>query len=308
MTVIPKTTPLMAARIAVADLLRSLRMCMRRAASLLACSALFVALFVASMPQKAHALLESRPIATDHRIHTIRYSANDIFIFTGYYGFQSSIVFAPDEEIVTISMGDSLSWMISPSGNRIFLKPLEQDALTNMTVLTNKRTYHFELHAEEAASIREAGLIYEMRFIYPNADLDSVAVFDYLDEVPDIEAEPEKYNFNYSYQGSELIAPIRIFDDGEFTYFQFRDENAEVPAFYNVDSNGNEEVINFRRRENFIIVERVSNRFTLRNGDDIICIYNEKGVIQGLSREQLEQERKAQEAERPGFFKRNLGL
>jgi type IV secretion system protein VirB9 len=143
-----------------------------------------------------------------------------------------------------------------------------------MTVLTDKRTYLFELHAQETKDIRDKDLVFSYRFIYPQADASAVD-YSNVEPVPDFESEPEKYNFNYSVRGASIIEPIRIFDNGEFTYFEFRDKNAEIPAFFRVDSAGNEELINFRKRGNYIVVERVDSRFTLRRGADILCVYND---------------------------------
>lgn len=221
----------------------------------------------------AHALQEPRSIATDFRLRTVRYSPNEVFRFEGHYGYQSSIEFHPDETVQTVSLGDSVAWLVEPAKDRLFIKPIEQDAMTNMTVITDRHTYHFELHASETEDIRDKGMVFVMRFAYPDDDL---AAMDYgEDDIPDYESEPEKYNFNYTIQGSELISPIRIFDDGEFTYFEFRDKNADVPAFFFVDAAGNEELVNFRTRGNYVAVERVSPVFTLRRGAYIACVYNE---------------------------------
>jgi type IV secretion system protein VirB9 len=232
---------------------------------------MLVALLVA---EPVLALQAPRPIATDSRIRTVRYSPNEVYQFIGHYGYQSAIEFEDKENILTVSVGDSTAWMVNPSGNRLFLKPTEQNALTNMTVITDKRSYLFELHAEETKDIRDKNLVFSYRFIYPQSDMSAID-FSQTEALPDIEGEPEKFNFNYSIRGSSVIEPIRIFDDGEFTYFEFRDKNAEIPAFFRVDSVGNEEIINFRKRANYIVVERVASRFTLRRGADIICVYNE---------------------------------
>ena len=227
------------------------------------------------MASPAMALQTPHAIATDSRIRTVRYSANEVYQFIGHYGYQSAIEFEEGEKVQTVSMGDSMSWLVNPSGNRLFLKPIEQNALTNMTVITDKRTYLFELHAEETKDIRDKNMVFAYRFIYPQADSSAV---DYAgtDSLPDIEKDPQKYNFNYSIRGSNVIEPVRIFDDGDFTYFEFKDKNAEIPAFFRVDSVGNEELVNFRKRGNYIVVERLAARFTLRRGADIICVYNEK--------------------------------
>lgn len=239
-------------------------------AMILACVAGVVT--VTMLPAPAHALRESKPISTDRRLHSIVYSDNEVYKFTGHYDYQSVIEFETGEEIVTVSMGNSVTWQLVPSGNRLFLKPVQEDAMTNMTVITNKRTYNFELHARTAESINDPELVFVMRFVYGRNS--GIAVNTFIDAVPDPLLEPEKYNFNYSLTGVEEISPIRIFDDGEFTYFEFRDKNADVPAFFMVHSDGSESLINFRTRGNYIVVERVAAQFTLRNGRDIVCVFN----------------------------------
>ncbi|MFO0109086.1 MAG: P-type conjugative transfer protein VirB9 [Alphaproteobacteria bacterium] len=234
-----------------------------------------VIIFLAAWPGAALAVLEPRPLATDSRIRTVRYSPNEVFQFIGHYGYQSTIEFEEDETILTVSVGDSLAWMLNPSGNRLFLKPIEQNALTNMTVITNKRSYLFELHAAETQSIRDENMIFVVRFVYPQGDTNSLD-FTSFEPMPDLERDAEKYNFNYTIRGPDLIAPLRIFDDGEFTYFEFRDKNTEIPAFFMVDPFGNEQILNYRTRGRYIVVERVGSRFTLRQGPYILCVYNER--------------------------------
>ena len=222
----------------------------------------------------AFAVQESLPIATDSRIRIVPYDPNDVFKFVGHFGFQSSIEFATDESIKTISIGDSLAWQVVPEGNRLFLKPVEENPQTNMTVVTNKRVYQFELQGKHSNGIRDADMIFVMRFTYPG-DNDVTFVNKSNVTAPEVSANPAKYNQAYKISGPERISPIRIFDDGEFTYFQFRDVNADIPAFFFVDSDGKEAIINFRTVGEYIVVERVAARFTLRHGSDIVCVFNE---------------------------------
>ncbi len=226
---------------------------------------------------QALALRDSRPQKLDHRVRTVMYQPDEVFKYVGYYGFQTAIEFAPDESVQTISMGDPTGWMLNPSGNLLFLKPVDQDATTNMTLITNKRTYLIELHGREASGIDDPELAFIYRFTYPD-EVDTGALGNYLDTVPmpDLQKDPGKYNMRYTISGSEEVAPLRIFDDGEFTYFEFRGKNAEVPAFYTVDSQGNEAVVNYRTRGNYIVIERVAARFTLRHGNEVVCVFNEK--------------------------------
>jgi len=219
---------------------------------------------------------EPRPIKIDHRVRTVMYQPDEVYKFTGHYRYQSSIEFEQGEEIQTISMGDSTAWMLNPTGSRLFLKPIEQDATTNMTIITNRRTYLLELHARETDDIADKDMVFIMRFIYPDSEMaQSVARLNDNVPSPDIEENRDKLNFLYTISGSEEYSPIRIFDDGEFTYFQFRDKNADIPAFYWVDDQGNEAVINYRTRGDYIVVERVSKRMSLRYGNQVVCVFNE---------------------------------
>lgn len=235
----------------------------------------------AMLTTAAYAATESTAQKLDHRVHLVPYQKDQVFKFLGHYRFQSSIELEENEAIQTISLGDSTAWLINPLGNRIFLKPIEPDATTNMTLITNKRTYLFELHSRETDDIGDPEMIFIMRFLY--SDSDNTAGFDqYTDEVgvPDIDKHPENYNFNYTISGNQEISPIRIFDDGEFTYFEFKDKNADIPGFFMVDENNEESLINYRTRGNYIVVERVSSRYTLRLGNKIVCVFNEARIAQ----------------------------
>ena len=235
---------------------------------LLAAGMLFVA-------PEAQALRNPRGLATDNRIKTVMYDPNQIYKFTGHYGYESSIEFATDEEVQTVSVGDSVAWQVTPNGSRLFLKPVEQDALTNMTVVTNKRTYHFELHPAETEDISDPAMTFVLRFMYPSeGELSGGGV---LDPVPDptLDDTPGKYKFNYTISGANTIAALKIFDDGEFTYFQFRDKNGEIPGFFQVGPGGEESLVNFRVRGSYVVVERVASQFTLRHGKEVVCVFNE---------------------------------
>jgi type IV secretory pathway VirB9-like protein len=109
--------------------------------------------------------LPSGEVIADNRIKLMMYNETDVFTITTRYGYQTNIVFAPQEAIETISVGDRSLWQIIPAGNRIFIRPMEEDATTNMTVLTNKRSYQFDLTSLGPAMTE--GNIYVATFIYP---------------------------------------------------------------------------------------------------------------------------------------------
>lgn len=114
-----------------------------------------------------HSIYGQEEITTDSRIHNYTYHEHDVYKLILHHGFQSSIVFAPNESIENIILGDSFAWKISPLGNRLFITALEKNILTNMTVITSKRTYHFDLIAKELKAGREKDLVYVINFKYP---------------------------------------------------------------------------------------------------------------------------------------------
>lgn len=230
----------------------------------------------------AEAIQTSRPLPGDNRLHVITYNPNAVHEYTGYYEYQASILFGEGEEVKTISMGNPSGWQMVPSGRRLFLKPIAdtpENATTNMLLITNKRTYHFILKAAEVndQGIDDPNLVWETTFVYP--DEDSGIIQSTAKTLgPDL-SEPGKYNFNYSISGSEIISPIRVFDDKEFTFFQFTKQNADIPAFFLVDSEGREALINYRIEGDYVVVERVGSQFTLRHGSDVACVFNERNPL-----------------------------
>lgn len=112
--------------------------------------------------------IADEPVTTDNRIKTYIYNENEIYRLVMFYGYQTSIEFASAEEVVNISMGDSYAWQVTPVGRRLFIKPLEENMHTNMTILTNKRAYQFDLFSKKADSEYDPDLVYVMRFYYPS--------------------------------------------------------------------------------------------------------------------------------------------
>lgn len=110
---------------------------------------------------------EDIPITTDNRIKTYIYNPNEVYLLVLHFGYQSHIEFAKGEEIQTISLGNSYAWKITPLANRLFIKPLEKNMRTNMTIITNKRTYQFDIVSQELEMGEEKDLVYVVRFYYP---------------------------------------------------------------------------------------------------------------------------------------------
>lgn len=112
-------------------------------------------------------------ITTDNRIKTYIYNPNEVYLLVLHYGFQSQIEFAKNEEIQNIVMGDSYVWKINPLENRLFIRPLEKNSRTNLTIITNKRTYQFDIVSKELEEGNEKDLVYLIKFYYPKRKLNT---------------------------------------------------------------------------------------------------------------------------------------
>lgn len=237
----------------------------------------FIFFLVLCLSINSFAVQLPRIIGSEKRFRAYVYNPNEVYRYVGHYLSQSYIEFEEGEKVQTISMGDTTSWQTTVMDNKLFLKPILSFANTNMTIMTNKRTYHFELDAVEAASVTEDDVLFYIKFMYPESEDKNIVVFDMNEkrsDLPDLR-NLDAYNFDYEYSGSDNIAPSKVFDDGEFTYVEFPDKNSyEMPAIYAVDSDGYEAMVNYRIVENYIVVEQLASNFTLRSGNDIVCIYN----------------------------------
>jgi type IV secretion system protein VirB9 len=240
-------------------------------------------LFTIFLVNNAFSAQLPRYLGSEKKFRSFVYNPNDVYRYLGHYTYQGFIEFEGDESISTISMGNPSLWLFEHLGNRLFLKPVgENNSETNMTVITNKRVYHFELLAKEAKGITDKDLVFVVKFVYPDEKDKNIVKFPPVPESdePDLR-DLTKYNFDYKYTGEPNIAPMKIFDNGEFTYFQFSKKNAEIPAVFTVDAQGYESLVNYRAAGDYIIIERVAPQYTLRNGSDIVCVYNNRLFANG---------------------------
>lgn len=197
----------------------------------------------------------------DPRLRVLPYAEGQVISLDGHLGYQMMIEFDPQERIENVSIGDSLAWQVTPNraATLLFVKPVVAHAVTNMTVVTTRRRYAFALRAREALAPDDARVIYGLRFTYADEPAAPEA------------AAPSVFNFDYASSGSEALAPLRVFDDGHFTYFQVR-EGGEVPAIFALDAHGEEELVNSQMRGDVMVVDRIADAFVLRYGRDAAIV------------------------------------
>jgi type IV secretion system protein VirB9 len=219
--------------------------------------------------------------AEDSRLVEVEYDPALVVRIEGKARVQATIRFGEDEVIENVAIGDSQAWQVTPNkrANLLFVKPLADNAATNMTVVTSRRTYLFDL----VASPRNKPL-YMLSFTYPGiaveveeaelAALESANATE-LEAAQDPYAvvDPTQLNFAWAGDGDTSLLPVNIFDDGEATFMTWG-TGTSVPAILIKDHEGTEGPVNFTVRGNTVVVDGVPKEFVLRAGEEMARLVN----------------------------------
>ena len=232
----------------------------------------------------ASLVLSPPALAQDNRLVERFYDPGEVVRIEGRTKVQASIVFAEDESIENVAIGDSNAWQVTPNkrANLLFVKPLEPNARTNMTVVTDRRTYFFDL----VASPRSRPL-YALRFTYPEepeasdeTEEGALAAAEGANAIeraaaadPYAVVDPALLNFAWSGSGDEVLLPARAFDDGSATFLTWPADRP-VPAILVKDYEGTEGPVNFTVRGDTIVVVGVPKEIVLRSGDEMAVMVN----------------------------------
>jgi type IV secretion system protein VirB9 len=98
-----------------------------------------------------------------------------------------------------------------------------------------------------------------------------------------INRAPRVVNSNYTRAVGDLsddIVPRVIFDDGRFTYFRFA-PNQELPSVFELKADGTELIVNTQMEGDLLRVDRVARQFYLRQGNEVVRVWNESFDLEG---------------------------
>ncbi|XEN33450.1 type IV secretory pathway VirB9-like protein (plasmid) [Ensifer sp. WSM1721] len=113
-------------------------------------TAAILALILAGSASAALALEIPRGASQDSRVRFVDYQPYNITRIIGSLRSSVQVEFAADEEIAHVALGNSVAWEVAPAGNILFLKPRENQPITNISVVTTRRdgstrSYQMEL-------------------------------------------------------------------------------------------------------------------------------------------------------------------
>lgn len=186
------------------------------------------------------------------------------------------IALQESEELVTVSAGDTVRWIVGDTTSgagatqrvNILVKPTRSGIRTNLVITTSRRTYLLELTATEKAWMASAS------WEYPK---DRMLALQKQASIADAKAplaqglSLEQLRFRYEISGDKPAwRPVRAFDDGEHVYIQFpaRIAQGELPPLFVVGPQGDGQLVNYRYRAPYYIVDRLFGTAELRLGGD----------------------------------------
>ena len=195
-----------------------------------------------------------------------------------------------------IAAGDTARWIIgdteSGSGEtrriHILVKPTRPDLVTNLVINTDRRTYHLELRATPQAYMASVS------WQYPEDELIALRRQNAQGEAAlpiGRSVDLDDLNFRYRITGDRVPwRPRRAFDDGRQVFIEFPRGigQGEMPPLFVIVPEGDGQLVNYRIRRNYMIVDRLFAAAELRLGDRqrVVRIVRTDGVRRSAQSEE----------------------
>lgn len=201
-------------------------------------------------------------MGNDARVRDVMYSVSDVIHVDTDLRVNTAIELGAGERINQVLLGDSESYEVEVLSNRqtVSIKPVVARAATNMTIYTNRRAIAFSL--TEGRSRTET---YRVVVNFPD----------------DRRAAPVRpaggRDMNYQVSGDSTIRPLRVWNDGTSTFFEF--SGNVRPSVFGLNANGYEVTQNSQTQGSIVRVNGVRTDYTVRIGDDYACIRRIEGIL-----------------------------
>ena len=175
-----------------------------------------------------------------------------------------------------VAAGDTVRWIIGDTESgagtakkvHILAKPTRPDLITDLVINTDRRTYHLELRSTETTYMASVSWQYPQDQLIAlrrqNAAAEAAAPVDTGLDVG-------KLNFRYAIEGdTPAWRPLRAFDDGAKVFIEFPRgiRQGEMPPLFVLGPEGGAELVNYRARQNYYVVDRLFAAAELRLGGD----------------------------------------
>ncbi len=207
------------------------------------------------------------------------YSAGALYQLYAAPNQVTDIALQEGEQLVgagPVAAGDTVRWIIgdTESGSgptkrvHILVKPTRPDLLTNLVINTERRTYHLEMRSAERTYMASVSWQYPSDQLIAlhgqSAAADAAAPIDAGIDVA-------RLRFRYRIEGdSPAWRPLSAFDDGRKVYIEMPRGLAqgEAPPLFVLGPDGKGELVNYRVRQNYYVVDRLFGAAELRLGGE----------------------------------------
>ncbi|VBB08474.1 conjugal transfer trbg/virb9/cagx [Lucifera butyrica] len=185
----------------------------------------------------------------------------------------------PGETIRAMFGGDTSSWLVEqalttndngPTQYSLFIKPTADNINTNVIISTDRRTYRLMLCSANWYN----GII---QWSYPKDEqiARQRALARLEDEITIIPTDITKMNRNYKIKAKKnyLWKPVNVYDYEGKTYIKLgpKTEQSSMPVLF-VKEGKNLQLVNYRIRQGYFIVDRICNELELVSGKDVVII------------------------------------
>lgn len=195
----------------------------------------------------------------------------------------TDIALQPGEALVSVASGDTVRWVIGDTTSgagadkrtHVLIKPFAAGLATNLIITTDRRSYHLALTSNTGIAMAALSWTYpqDELIALKRASADSAAALPVASGL-----DIEKLSFGYAITGDKPDwRPLRAFDDGRQTFIEFPATLAvgEAPPLFLVDRKGDAQLVNYRLRGHYYVVDRLFDAAELRLGtkhQDIVRI------------------------------------
>jgi type IV secretion system protein VirB9 len=229
---------------------------------------------------QANAAARMQPVRDGflNAVQVYPYSAGALYQVYAAPGEVTDVALQEGEQLVgtgPVAAGDTVRWIIgdTESGTgatkkiHILVKPTRPSLQTNLVINTDRRTYLLELRSTAETYMASVSWQYpEDQLIALRRQNKEAETQQPIAAGIDIAA----LNFRYAINGDSVPwKPLRAFDDGSKVYIEFPSGivQGEMPPLFVVGPAGGSELVNYRVRRNYMIVDRLFAAAELRLGD-----------------------------------------
>ena len=202
-------------------------------------------------------------MGADARVRSVLYSPVDVIRLDTQLRVNTAIELGAGERIDSVLLGDSEAFEVEVLSNRttISVKPVIAGAETNMTIYTGRRTITLAI-----SEGRSRAPTYRLVLRYPETSPARSA------PVP-----ASSRDIGYAWSGDEGLKPVRIWNDGQATFFAFPPDIR--PSVFGVDATGREVTLNSGTSGSVVRVPGLRSEYSVRIGTQVLCIEHEDGGV-----------------------------